>query len=294
MLSTGAARGRNESHTVEAVGRVGELTLQFVRQGDKTILSNFRSRSPWHVFPPISLDDTACAFMLLVNPGGGLVGGDRLSIRAALGEGSHVLFSTPSANRIYRSLLEESVQDVDLTVGSGAIAEWIPETTIPFAGSRLHQMIHVALGPGATILMWDAIASGRMARDERWAFASLRNEVRITTASSGLLAERYHLIAGEKGSHVGLARDWDYVAVLYLVSDGMGEEMLKRIEERVAVTVEERPGLVLGGVSRPAVPGLVVKLVARSAVDLSAMQEALWRAIRQELWGLPVPALRRY
>ncbi|HEV8540086.1 MAG TPA: urease accessory protein UreD [Nitrospiraceae bacterium] len=294
MLRTGASLGHHESGPVEDVGRVGSLMLQYVRQGDRTILSNFRSRSPWHFFPPISLDDTACAYTSLVNPSGGLVGGDRLSIQATLEENAHVLFSTPSANRIYRSLSETSVQSVELTVGPGAIAEWIPEATIPFAGSRFHQTIHVRLKPGATVLLWDAIASGRIARNERWAFASLQNEVRISTSSGGSMVERYHLVPGEKGTGVGIVQEWDYVAALYLISSGVGTDALKRIEERIAVALDERPDLVLGGVSRPSVPGLVVKLVARSAVDLTVVLEALWKAMREELWGLPIPAIRRY
>ena len=95
------------------------------------------------------------------------MGGDRLSIEMTVGPDAHVLISTPSANRVYRSLSETSVQVVDISVGRGAILEWVPEPTIPFAGSRFRQVIHVTLAPGATVLLWDAIASGRMARGER-------------------------------------------------------------------------------------------------------------------------------
>ncbi len=276
-----------------SVGRVGTLTLEYLRQGQRTVFGRTNCQTPWHLLPPIYLDETGTAYTLLLNPSGGLVGGDCLSICMKLDKDAHVLISTPSANRVYRSESEISVQEADIRLGPGAILEWVPEPTIPFAGSRFRQAIRVQLAPGGTVMLWDAIASGRIARGERWAFASLDNEIWITTASGQSVLERYHLNPTEKGG-VGLATDWDYVASLYLVSDEVSSEVWKRLEEQLAAILEERPGLVLGGLSQPAAPGLAVKLVARSAPDLNAMLEAMWGAIRAQLWGLSAPALRRY
>jgi urease accessory protein len=69
---------------------------------------------------------------------------------------------------------------------------------------------------------------------------------------------------------------------------------LTSLETEFAAILEAYPGDVLGGVSQPAVPGLVVKLLARSAPDLAAIQEALWGAVRRTLWNLNPVALRKY
>jgi urease accessory protein len=268
------------------------MVLEYVRQGDRTVLTHSRCCSPWHCSPPIQLDDSPCIYTPLLNPSGGLVGGDRLSIRASLSPGAHVLISTPSANRVYRSLGETAVQTVALTVGPGAILEWMPDVTIPYAGSRFRQAIHATLAPGATVLLWDAIASGRIARGERWAFASLENEIRIATESGRSVLERYALAPSVHG--VGQAAAWDYAGSLYLIGDGVDAERWKGIESRLAEILDARPGSVLGGVSEPAAPGLAVKLVAKSAPDLSETLDELWQAIRLTLWNLPRPALRRY
>lgn len=282
-------------HTVTGtadVGRVGELVLDYARQGDRTVLTHSRCCSPWHFSPPIQLDDSACIYTPLLNPSGGLVGGDRLSVQATLGQDTHVLFSTPSANRVYRSLGETAMQSIELTVGSGAILEWIPDVTIPFAGSRFRQAVHVTLAPGATVLLWDTIASGRIARGERWAFTSLENEIRIVTASGQSVLERYALAPSAHG--VGQAAAWDYVGSLYLIGDGVDAARWKQLDAQLATILEARPGVVLGGVSEPAVPGLAVKLVAKSAPDLNDTLDELWQVIRSVLWNLPRPALRRY
>ena len=280
--------------TLDGVGRRGVLAYEFERSGSRTVLTRSSCTSPWHHFPPSYLDDSGCAYTWLVNPSGGLVGGDHLSVEAQLHTRSHVLLTSPSANRVYRSLAEPAVQEIRLSVGPDARLEWLPEVTIPFAGSRFRQSIHVDLAPGATVVLWDAMASGRVAKQERWAFTSVENEICITTPRGGSLVERYRVAPDRLSESVGLAGNWDYVASLFVIGDAVGADVWTRLDIVLAALLEERPGSVLGAVSTPAAPGLAVKLVARSAPDLTATLESLWAAVRKELWGLPVPNLRRY
>ena len=207
---------------------------------------------------------------------------------------AHVLISAPSANRVYRSEGKPSEQIINITVGPGAILEWLPEHTIPFAGSRFRQAIHATLAPGATIILWDALASGRMARDERWAFTDLENEIQITTASGRALVERYVLEPASDLGCVGLAEEWDYVASLYIVNDAVSPEIWAGLESKVVSILEKLPGRVLGGVSAPAIPGLATKLLTRTAPDLTHMMDLLWAAAREALWNLPPVSLRKY
>ena len=276
------------------MGRRGSLSYEFERAGLQTVLMRSTCTSPWHHFPPSYLDDSGCAFTWLVNPSGGLVAGDHLSVEAQLHAETHVFMTSPSANRVYRSLSELALQEIRLSVGADARLEWVPEITIPFAGSRFRQSIHVDLAPGATVVLWDAMASGRVARHERWAFATFENEIFIQTSRGKSLIERFCVVPDQLSESIGLVGSWDYVASLFIIGDAVEAEVWKRLDEVLATILEQRPGLVLGAVSTPALSGLVVKLVARSAPDLTAVQEAMWTAIRKELWGLPAPNLRRY
>jgi urease accessory protein len=276
-----------------AVGRVGKLTLEYARHGKQTVLSRSKCRTPWHLLPPIYLDETGAAYTLLLNPSGGLVGGDRLTLDIKLKPKTHVLISTPGANRVYRSLSKTSAHITHLTVESGAMLEWVPDLTIPFAGSRFRQVIHVTLARGATIFLWDAMASGRVARGERWAFQSLENELRITTASKKFLLEHYRLIGGDTGD-IGLARNWNYVGSFYMISDAIDEARWKGLEDTLGEIVDGCQDRILMGVSEPSVQGRVVRLLTTSAPDFTAMLQKIWTAARAQLLDLPVPALRRY
>ncbi len=307
------------NHSVlDSVGRRGTLSYEFERDGPRTILTRSSCTSPWHHFPPSYLDDSGCAYTWLVNPSGGLVGGDHVSVEARLHAETHVLMTSPSANRVYRSLSEPVLQEIRLSVGPDARLEWVPEVTIPFAGSRFRQSIHVDLAPGATVVLWDALASGRVAMQERWAFASVENEICIRGLAPPSEAvpvplplrrgqapkrrapvpwsvvERYRVVPGRLPESVGLVGSWDYVASLFVIGDTGDAEIWKSLEVAIAAILDKRPGLVLGGVSIPPAPGLVVKLVARSAPDLTVTLEAIWAAVRKDLWNLPAPNLRRY
>jgi urease accessory protein len=270
------------------------LTLEYVRKGSRTVFGRTSCQTPWHLFPPIYLDETGSAYTLLVNPSGGLVGGDRLRVDLTVGPRAHVLISTPSANRVYRSLSQDAVQEVHVAVGPGGILEWMPEHTIPFAGSRYRQTIDVKLAAGSTLLLWDAIASGRMARGERWSFSVLENEIRITTMAGSEVRECFSLQPADTHRGVGMAGEWDYMASFFIVGDTVEHDVWASIETVLVEIIEKRHGHLLGGVSQPAAPGLAVKLLARTAPALTDTLSELWGAVRLGLWKLPPATLRKY
>ena len=227
----------------------------------------------------------------MVNPSGGLVGGDHVSVQAHLHPQTHVLMTSPSANRVYRSLSEPAVQEVRLSVGPEARLEWLPEVTIPFAGSHFRQSIHVDLAPGATLVLWDAMASGRIAMRERWVFTRVENEICIRTAAGDLVIERFQVTPETVGK---MAAEWDYVASWFVIGDEIDPGRVSGLKDAIAGLLDRWPGKVLGGVSEPAAPGLAIKLVARSAPVLTEVMELLSAVVRAQLWGLAPALLRRY
>ena len=272
----------------------GELFLECAKRNGKTVFTRSRCSYPWYVFQPLYLDHTGCATTFLTNPSGGLAGGDTCSLLATLGRDSHVLFTTPSATKIYRTIEKPAVQSIDLNVGSNAICEWIPEVTIPFAGSSFEQTIAIRLETGATLILWDALAAGRVVRGERWQFSSFANGIRIRLADGRSLEERYRLSPDRGNPCLPLNQTWNYTGSLFMVNDQVPTSTWDRIKQDVTTVIESQTGEVLGGVSEPSVPGLVVKVLTRSAPDLNTALEQLWHVARMGLWNATIPSLRRY
>lgn len=282
------------SDTERSHFQTGELFLECAKRNGKTIFTRSRCSYPWYVFQPLYLDDTSCATTFLTNPSGGLAGGDTCSLLATLGKDSHVLFTTPSATKVYRTLQEPAVQSIDLNVGAGARCEWMPEPTIPFAGSSFEQTITVRLETGASLLLWDALAAGRIVREERWKFSSYANQIRVLLADGRSLEERYRLVPDHDNPCLPFNQAWNYTGSFFIVNDQAPKSTWERIKQDMTTVIENHTGEVLGGVSEPSIPGLVVKLLTRSAPTLNTVLEQLWQIARLHLWNTPIPSLRRY
>lgn len=287
-------QSRPSSDTERSHFQKGEMFLECAKRNGKTVFTRSRCSYPWYVFQPLYLDHTSCATTFLTNPSGGLAGGDTCSLLATLGKNSHVLFTTPSATKIYRTLQDPAVQSINLNVGANARCEWIPEPTIPFAGSSFEQTVTVRLETGASLILWDALAAGRIVRGERWQFSSYANRIKIMLADGRSLEERYRLSPDHDNPCLPFNQAWNYTGSFFIVNDQAPGSTWEQIKQAVTVAIENHTGEVLGGVSEPSIPGLAVKILTRSAPALNTVLEQLWQITRLHLWKTAVPSLRRY
>lgn len=277
----------------ERIGRDGHLFLEYARRDDRTILSRAHFRNPLQVLPPLELDEGRCAYTQILNPCGGLVGGDWLKVEIQLGQGTHVLLSTPSATRVYRSLGETTIQTIQITMEPDTILEWLPETVIPFADSRFKQQLHVRLDGGATLFLWDAFSSGRVTRGERWAFTRLANEICVMMPDGRKVMERYDLDPTVMNlTAPGIAEGWDYFASLYIISTRPVN--WAALQDSLIPILDRWPTCVMAGISSLSIPGLALRLVAKTAVDIARAQIALWDISRRFFLGAAAPPLRKY
>src|SRR2546425_1073241 len=210
-----AARGAGltPATTASRVGRDGALALRFERRGDRSVLAGCRWRLPLQVLAPLALDE-AGAIVSILNPTGGLVGGDRLVVDVAVGAGAHACLSTPSATKVYRTAVGPAEQAVRLTLAPGARLEWVPDHTIPFAGAALRQRVEAEVSEGAALVLVDAFAAGRVARGEAWRFALLDSALSLRDAHGWLLHDRLVLRDGAPGPGLGSAEGRPYLAAV--------------------------------------------------------------------------------
>ena len=186
------------------VGRDGALRLRFERRGSETVVTGCRYTLPLQTLAPVALDDPA-AVVSMLNPTGGLVGGDRLSIEVEATAGAHAVLTTPSATRVYRTDGAAAIQSVKIRIGPQAAVEWVPDHTIPFAGSAFSQTIDVEMDESARLILVDAFSAGRVGRGESWQFAHLDSAVSVRDGRGWLLHDRLAL----RGPMTGKDTAWD-------------------------------------------------------------------------------------
>jgi len=274
------------------VGRDGALRLSFERRGPATVIAGCRFTLPLQVLGPMALDDPA-AVVPILNPTGGLVGGDRLAIDVDAGAEAHAVLTTPSATRVYRAEGQPTAQTVRLSIGPRAVVEWVPDHTIPFAGSALRQAIDVELDETAGLILVDAFAAGRVAAGEAWRFALLESAISIRDPGGWLLHDRFVLRGRAPNDDLaldglGFAESRPYFASIAVV----GAFDRDRFAGEIGSFVADGTATALGVAALPR-RGALVRCLAPSAPALLDAIEGCWRLARRALLGLPPLALRK-
>ena len=239
----------------------------------------------------MDLDGTGAATLFLLNPTGGVLGGDHLETRVELGAGSHVCLSTPSATRVYRSAGPPAIQRVKARVGEGARLEYVPDHLIPSPGARLIQSIDVSLAPGAAAVLCDAWSVGRMARGEAWLFDLLDSGI-VATDAEGLLFKDRLVLNGARGwGGLGAAEGMAYVATVLCLAPS--HPRLDGLAAALAAGMAESLSDARAGMTPLARGGALVRILAPSAPAMQRAIGAAWSTCRQWLWGLPPLLLRK-
>lgn len=279
------------SSPLDRVGREGLLELAFARRGAHTILTRNRCTHPLRALAPFRAPDGSMCLMML-NPSGGLVGGDRLRTTVEIGAGAAATLITASASKVYRTTAAPARHECTLTLQPGATLEYLPDHTIPHPGSILHQSLHVTMAPGSRAIIYDALAAGRVGRGERWQFNEIKSETVITRGTRPVYLNRARIAPRTQPLHqLGWMEGFNYLATMVVLSDS--ESDWTALSAQLDRAMADSPGL-LGGVSEIAGGGCVVRLLTSTADSLTNTAAALWGIARTNLLGRQPFSLRKY
>jgi urease accessory protein len=161
----------------------GELRLSVKRTGTGTALDGLRQAGCLKArFPRRVTSGWLDAVML--NTGGGVAGGDHLSVAVEAGPDTQVTVTAQAAERFYRSLSPDqpSVVRTTLAVAPGASLEWLPQETILFDRSALDRRLDIDIAETGRFLGVEMLVFGRTAMGESVRDGHLRDLIRIRHA----------------------------------------------------------------------------------------------------------------
>jgi urease accessory protein UreH len=167
----------------------------------------------------------------LHNVSGGVLAGDRLALEVEVAAGAAAQITTTGATRLYRHRAgaADSEQHAKFLVGDAALLEYLPDSVIPYAGSRHVQRTEIRLGRGSTLFWWEALAPGRLAAGERFAFESLRIQTEVHAGPRPVLREDYLLEARHKDlSAMARMAEYSHAASFCAVQEGRPAAVLAR------------------------------------------------------------------
>lgn len=278
--------------TPDRIGRDGRLDLTFRSVSGRTILTGRRFTLPLQALEPLRNDDDSL-YLLLLNPTGGILGGDCLVTRISLGPDSHAILGTPSATKIYRTDGDPAVASTKITIADGAILEYLPDHLIPHPQSAFRQSHEIEIGTASRAIIYEAFCAGRIGRGEKWQFRTLINETRVTRARRPIYINRSELIPGRNVlSGAGWIEDFNYAGSLVVLADSNFAEWDGLATAMIAVIDSAGDAGVMGGVTRIE-SGCVARFLTMTANDLNRTAYSLWSKARNILLGLPAFEMRK-
>jgi urease accessory protein len=130
---------------------------------------------------------------VLINTAGGLAGGDAFEWGVTLGPDARCRVVTQACEKVYRSRGETARTAVSLTVGAGAVLEWLPQETILFDQARLDRTFDIEVAPTGRLLAVEAVIAGRQAMGESGGGAHLADRWRVTRDGRLIFADNLKL-----------------------------------------------------------------------------------------------------
>lgn len=234
--------------------------------------------------PPAGESFTA----VLANTSGGIVGGDRLEVRAEVGAGASALITTQAAEKSYRSAGPDARSDVSLHLADRAWLEWLPQETILFDGARLRRALCIDLARQARLIGGDVLVFGRRASGERFRTGLLNDrwEVRVDGRLAWADVLRLDTPEAQIEAPFGFAGAGAYGMCIYVAPDAADRLVLARHLTELSGL---RAAATLVG------PVLIVRWLGAEPAAVRAALRHFWTAFRHAVRDLPaaMPAIWR-
>ena len=229
----------------------------------------------------------------LLHTAGGLVGGDALAVRLALGAGASGLITSVAAQKVYGSVGRSrlaptgqwSSQHLQVTLAEGADLEWLPQELVLYRGGLFEQRTRVQLAPGASWLGAEVVRLGRTADGEVLDLGAWRSSLEIRRLNDWEFVDRLSLDGHSLASLHGLAQQPVVGSLVWAAPQAVPATLID--EARRAAT--DLPGEMACGLLER---GLVARYRGPSTQAARFWFCRLWALIRAHR-GLPAPVLPR-
>ena len=208
---------------------------------------------------------------VIVNTGGGIVGGDDLTSVFELAPEAEVTVTTVAAEKIYRTAGDPARLDTRLVLGDAARLDWLPQETILFEAGRARRTFTVEMAGTARLLAMETVVFGRLASAEPSINGTFADSWRIRRDGRLVFADESRLdgAIGAMLDRPAIAGGARAVALLLLVASD-AERFLEQLRAALAPHHEVEFGVS----ARDGI--LVARSLARSPERLRAsMIEAL-------------------
>jgi len=159
---------------------LAKLSLSYEKTVIGTVLKQSLHEGPLRVQKALYPEGENICHTVIIHPPAGIAGGDTLDIDVSLAKGAHVVLSTPSATKWYKSFKNPATQSIRFELAEDAKLDWLPQENLFFKGANSNLITKINLPASASFIGWDALMLGRHASGEEWSSGHIHllNEIR--------------------------------------------------------------------------------------------------------------------
>ncbi|KAB7706159.1 urease accessory protein UreD [Bacillus aerolatus] len=269
----------------------GVLSLDLEDRKGKTVAKNVFFQGAFKVMRPVYHDDSGQVCYYLLNPGGGYLDGDRYSMKITADEGAKATLTTQSATKVYKTPKDHAYQETEIILKKGSYVEFLPDPLIAYENARYQQKNIIRMESGATFLYTDILTPGWSPSGERFTYDTIQliNEIYLDEK----LAVFDHIKltpAKQKMSGLGFMEGFTHLGSMIVVGEQTNNGLLDRLYERI----EANESNMKFGLSKLAVPGFSIRVLANSTQVIERTFAECHRLISEEWFGLTPNSLRKY
>ncbi|XP_033751308.1 urease accessory protein D-like [Pecten maximus] len=159
------------------------LQEQGRRKGEEFGLSEavtIKYTYPMKILVPEHVGNGTCRWIFPITFGGGLVGGDKVSMEIDIQDGCCGLLTSQEATKVYHCEDgKQTSQSFVYTVGEEALLCVLPDYVVCYKDAAYTQIQEIQLCSTANVVFLDWMTAGRVARNEEWEFNRYLNRTEI-------------------------------------------------------------------------------------------------------------------
>ena len=265
--------------------RTSQLRAVCRRVHDRTILADRYHETPIKITKTFQQDNGALS-MILMDVSPGLMDGDRYIITMRLEEAAHVQLTTQSYTKVHPTPHLPAITDYTFELDQGAILEYFPEPTIPYASSTLIAHNRFNLADRAVLIFAEITTPGRTHRGELFQFDALTSFTEVYRNNQLIGWDRFQL---EPALHnyeaLGAFENYTHMGSFWIFADFAGEALLARIRE--ALPSPDSPDEPLAGASLTADHGIAVRMLGTRVWQLEQLRDRLSALCQDLLPAIP-------
>ena len=236
-------------------------------------------------------DANGVPYYFLINMGGGFVEGEQYQVTIDVNKDAHALVTTQTPTYVYKCERGQLTQQhTSITLEENSYLEYMADEVIPYLRSRYFQTSRIDMDKSAHLIYSDGVTAGWSHEDLPFQYHYFRNLTQIYQDNELVYSDQTLLEPQKQDMFkLGYFEGWRNYNSLVMVSPNIDEAFVKALQKHLEDLNLESDF----AISSLDIPGLVLRILGKTAEDNRRVIYACADYFRQEIHGLTPLNLRK-